>query len=144
VIGLIAGRGRWFETIRTGVAARWFATGVVAFLMMGVVPALLPAVPFGNIWGFVEAFVCVGVILGLTALFRRFLSRGGPVLSALEGNVYGVYIVHWFIVIAIQTAILGLVVSATDKFLIVTALATLMSFAATALIRAIPGVARVV
>ena len=144
VIGTIAGRGRWFETIRSGLGARWFAVGVIAFLMMAVLPGLLPGVPFQNIWGFAEAFVCVGMILGLTVLFRRFLSQGGRVLSALEGNVYGVYIVHWFIVIAIQTAILGLTVTATDKFLIVTVLATLASFALSALVRTIPGVARVV
>ena len=130
VIGLIAGRGRWFETMRWGLGARWFAAGVVAFLAMAVVPSLLPAVPFGNIWGFIEAFVCVGMILGLTVLFRGVLSRGGPLLAALEGNVYGVYIVHWFIVIAIQTAILGLLMSATNKFLLVTVLATIASFAA--------------
>ncbi len=144
VIGTIAGRGRWFEKIRWGVGARWFAVGVVAFLSMAMVPTLLPAVPFGNIWGFVEAFVCVGMILGLTVLFRALCSRGGRLLSALEGNVYGVYIVHWFIVIAIQVAILRLTVTATEKFLIVTVLATIASFALTAVIRAIPGVARVV
>ncbi len=144
VIGLVAGRGRWFEAIGSGLGARWFAGGVVAFLMMTVLPGLLPGVPFMNIWGFVEAFVCVGMILGLTVLFRRFCSTGGRVLAALEGNVYGVYLVHWFIVVAIQAAILGLAVSATGKFLIVTVLATLASFAATALLRMIPGVARVV
>jgi glucan biosynthesis protein C len=144
VIGLIAGRGRWFETIRPGLGARWFAVGVVAFLMMAVLPGLLPGVPFMNIWGFVEAFVCVGMILGLTVLFRRFCSHGGPVLAALEGNVYGVYLVHWFIVVAIQAAILGLVATAGIKFLIVTVLGTIASFALTALVRMIPGVARVV
>ena len=144
VIGLIAGRSRWFETIGTGVGLRWFAIGVVAFLTMGLVPALLPAVPFMNIWGVVEAFVCVGMILGLTVLFRRFLSAGGALLSALDGNVYGVYLSHWFIVVAIQTAILGLALGATGKFLLVTVLATVASFALTAVVRMIPGVARVV
>ena len=143
-IGLIAGRGRWFETIRSGLGVRWFAVGVVAFLMMSILPALLPAVPFQNIWGFVEAFVCVGMILGLTVLFRRLCAHGGRVLSALEGNVYGVYIVHWFIVVAIQAAILALAATATEKFLIVTVLATIASFALTTALRAIPGVSRVV
>ena len=45
VIGLVAGRGRWFEAIDCGFGARWFAVGVVAFLMMTVLPACYRVCP---------------------------------------------------------------------------------------------------
>lgn len=142
VIGLVAGRGRWFETVSAGLGVRWFAIGAMAFVLAAL--ALDRGLPLQVVWGFAEAFVCVGMILGLTVFFRRFLARGGAVLSALAGNVYGVYIFHWFIVVWMQAAILNLAATATQKFLLVTVLATVVSYAATALTRTIPGVSRIV
>jgi peptidoglycan/LPS O-acetylase OafA/YrhL len=145
VIGLIAGRGRWFETISPGLGGRWFGIGAFAFLVAGLAMAAgdsLP-LPFLKLWGFLEAFICVGMILGLTVLFRRFCARGGQLLAALEGNVYGVYLLHWFVVIAVQAAILGYAWSAGAKFGFVTLAALVASFALSALLRAIPAVRRV-
>jgi surface polysaccharide O-acyltransferase-like enzyme len=141
VIGIIAAHGRWLETVSVDLGARWFAIGAVAFGLAGL--AIGRGLPVQIVWGFAEAFVCVGMILGLTVLFRRLFVRGGPVLSALEGNVYGVYIFHWFIVVGIQTATLGLAATASEKFLLVTILAVAASFVVTALARRIPGVNRV-
>jgi peptidoglycan/LPS O-acetylase OafA/YrhL len=146
VIGIVAGRGRWFETIGAGLGIRWFALAVVAVVLAGVAmdnQAALP-IPFQNVWGVFEAFICVGAILGLTVLFRRFCSQGGALLSFLEANVYGVYLIHWFLVIGIQMAILGVAWSASAKFVFVTVVGVALSFALSALLRTIPGVARVV
>ena len=68
-----------------------------------------------NIWGFVEAFVCVGMMLGLTVLFRRLCSTGGRVLGGARRQRLRGVSRHWFIVVAIQAAILGLAVSATGS-----------------------------
>jgi peptidoglycan/LPS O-acetylase OafA/YrhL len=146
VVGLIAGRGRWLETIRAGVGARWFALGAVAFVLAGLAmdhQGSLP-LPFQNVWGFLEAFICVGMILGLLVLFRRFCTSGGRLLETLEGNVYGVYLIHWFVVVAIQAAIIGLAWSASAKFAFVTIAALAASFILSALLRVIPTVRRVV
>jgi surface polysaccharide O-acyltransferase-like enzyme len=141
VIGIIAARGRWLETVSADLGARWFVIGAVAFGLAAL--AIGRGWPVQIVWGFAEACVCVGMILGLTVLFRRLFVRGGPVLSALEGNVYGVYIFHWFIVVGIQTAILGLAATATEKFLLVTVTATMASYLATVLTRTIPGASRI-
>jgi hypothetical protein len=148
VIGIIGGYSGWFTSVSAGLGVRWFAIGVVAFLIGVVAFGMqddLPAwLPFHLIWGFAEAFVCVGMILGLTVFFRRYCGRPGRWLERLDGNVYGVYLIHWLIVIVIQVAILNLALPVTIKFLIVTGLGLVASFAITGLVRLVPAVRRVV
>jgi surface polysaccharide O-acyltransferase-like enzyme len=91
-----------------------------------------------------EAFICAGMILGLTVLFRRFANRPGAWADHLDGDVYGVYLIHWFVVIAFQAAIDGVALGPTAKFLIVTALALVASFVITDALRRVPAVRRVV
>ncbi|MEJ0011549.1 MAG: acyltransferase family protein [Bauldia sp.] len=147
VIGIVAGRGDWFNKIPARMAW-WFPVGVAAFALALAVNALQGRSPallaFQPLWGFFEAFVCVGVILGSTVLFRTYCNRPGPWLDRLDGNVYGVYLIHWFVVLAIQAAILNLAASATAKFAIVTVLALAVSFALSVSLRILPAVRRVV
>jgi fucose 4-O-acetylase-like acetyltransferase len=143
VIGIIAGRGGWFRTIPSATGARWFVVGVVAFLLAGsrrdIVPFLAPELS----WGVLEAFVCVGMILGLTVFFRRHCDKASRWLDRLDANVYGVYLLHIFVVVALQMAILDVALSATAKFLIVTAFGLPITFALSAALRSIPAVRRV-
>lgn len=124
VIGLFAGRGRWLETIRYRTSALWFGAAVIAFaaavavIVSGVdLPAFLPEPVFA---GGLEAVVCVGMILGLVGLFRWAGSRPSRLVSALDANCYGIYLVHWPVVIPVQGAMLGLALSPTVKFAIAT------------------------
>lgn len=148
VVGVIAGRGDWFNRVSSGLGMRWFAFAVVAFVVAGVARGAEDDLPgwlsFWTIWGIAEAFICVGMILGLTVLFRRFANRPGAWADRLDGDVYGVYLVHWFVVIAFQAAIDGVALGPTAKFFIVTALALVASFAITDVLRRIPAVRRVV
>jgi peptidoglycan/LPS O-acetylase OafA/YrhL len=148
VVGVVAGYGGWFTSLDSGVGTRWFVIGLIAFGITGTALAFegnLPAwLSLQTIWGVAEAFVCVGMILGLTVFFRRYCAKPGRWLERLDGNVYGVYLIHWFLVIVIQAAILNLDLPATIKFLIVTVIGVIASFAITALARQIPAVRRVV
>lgn len=148
LIGLVAGRGGWFKDLADAVGLRWFAVGIAAFAVAVYFiarPGQLPAsVDRGVAWGILEAFVCVGMILGLTVIFRRFLSRPGAMLKRLEGNVYGVYIIHVFVVVALQETLLGLDLSALAKFAIVTLIALPLCFTLVAALRQIRAIRRVV
>jgi glucan biosynthesis protein C len=147
-IGLIAGRGGWFTGIAERTGLRWFAIGIAAFVA-GVLllwrPGLVPpGVGRSVVWGLLEAFVCVGMILGLLVIFRRYLSRPGRLLALLEGNVYGVYIIHVFVVVPLQGALLGFELPALVKFAIVTLLALPLCFAIIGALRQVPAIRRVV
>jgi glucan biosynthesis protein C len=148
IIGLVAGRGSWFTTIGERTGLRWFFVGIAASVIAVLLllwPGLLPArYGRGEVWGLLEAFVCVGMILGLLVIFRRYLSRPGALLAWLEGNVYGVYIIHVFIIVPIQAALLGFNLPALVKFAIVTLIALPLSFAIVAALRRIRAVRRVV
>lgn len=142
VIGIVAGRGQWFTRLPSAVGVRWFVIGVVAFLIAGFADFI--PVDFWLVWGFLEAFVCVGLILGLTVLFRRYGDRPGRWLDRLDGSVYGVYLVHFFVVWALQAAILNAPLSATAKFAIVTAAALVISFSLVAALRQVPVIRRII
>jgi fucose 4-O-acetylase-like acetyltransferase len=144
VIGLMAGRGGWFRTISSAIGIRWFLIGVVAFVLAGSRRDIFPFLDPELSWGFLEAFVCVGMILGLTAFFRRYCDKPSRLLDRLDSNVYGVYLLHIFVVVALQMAILDVALSATAKFLIVTALGLPITFALSTALRSIPAVRRVV
>lgn len=148
VIGIVAGRGDWFIRIDSRVAGIWFAIGVAVFAIMSVFAAPRLALP-GYVglrvaWGFLEAFVCVGMILGLSVFFRQFLSEPDPWLSCLDGDVYGVYLVHVYFVIALQIAMLGFAWPGIAKFSAVAATSIVLSFILIGLLRRIPAVRRVV
>lgn len=147
LIGVVAGRGEWFLKLPTAVGARWFAVGVVAFIVAAVLFESGVALGFlgrDSVWGLFEAFVCVGMILGLLVFFRRFLSEGGRWLSLLDANVYGVYIIHLFVVIALQNAILTMAWPALAKFAFVTLTALPICFAMVGALRKIPVIRYVV
>lgn len=96
------------------------------------------------VWGVLEAFVCVGLILGLLVFFRGYLSEPGRWLRRLDGNVYGVYIIHVFVLVGLQSAIVEVALPALTKFAIVAAAGLILSFGLVAALRRVPGVARVV
>jgi len=157
VIGIIAGRGQWLENIPSSLGPKWLAIGLAAFVIALVThpkanlisDGMLPVgmslgVLWGNLWGLLEAFVCVGLIVGFSVFSRERFSTPNRWLERLDQNVFGVYIIHVFIVVGLQEAILDITLPALVKFAVVTAVALTISFVSAALIRLIPGVKRVI
>lgn len=146
-IGILAGRGRWFEEIDGRVAAIWFGIGAVLFAVTAALAlprlALPDDVALRIAWGFLEAPVGVGMILGLTVLARRFWARTGPWLRRLEGPVYGVYLFHVYFVIGLQAALVGFGWPALAKWALVTVAALVLSFGFATLLRRVPGARRI-
>lgn len=158
IIGIIAGRGKWFETMPSSLGPKWMATGLVAFVIAIVTVPFIQVFPsgmlpdvltlggkqWGILWGLLEAFMCVGLIVGLSVFFRDRFSTPNKWMERLDQNVFGVYIIHVFILVGLQMAILNVDLSALTKFAIVTIAGLIISFLDSALIRLIPGVKRVI
>lgn len=64
--------------------------------------------------------------------------------SLAAPNTYGVYIIHLFVVLALQLLMLSIIAPALLKFALVTVAAVLASFALTAFLRQLPWVRAVV
>lgn len=148
LIGIVAGQNDWFTKIGTRMATAWFLAGLAIFAVMTAWAAPRLVVPddmgLRLAWGFLEAFVGTGTILGLLVFFRARFANPSRLARTLEGNVYGVYLIHVYAVIGLQAALRPLPWPAEAKFLAVWAGAIAISFALTALARLVPAVRRIV
>lgn len=157
IIGIIAGRGKWLQNMPSSLGPIWMAIGLIGFVIAMVTvpfiqlfPGMLPEAltlggkNWGIAWGLLEAFICVGLIVGLSVFFRDRFSTPNMWMVRLDQNVFGVYIIHVFVLVGLQMAILNVDLSALTKFAIVTILGLIISFIDSFLIRLIPGVKRVI
>ena len=147
ILGIVAGRGGWFTKIDNKVAYTWFWIGIFAFLwgVLDLSPSFIFRYLDGEaVWGILEAFICVGMILGLLVFFRNNFSAPSKLLKHLVGNVYGVYLLHVFAVFGFQAMLLGIDLRPLIKFPIVLACSLVATFIVVDLLRRIPGVARVI
>ena len=142
-VGLLAGRANWLARLDSRVAPTWFAFGATVFLALAIwgTPRLAqPDTPTMKlVWAFLEPVVGIGMILGIVVLFRRYLAAPSRLLKALEGNLYGIYLIHLFVVIGLQVALVNTGLPALVKFTIVVVGTLVVSFPIIALLRRLPG-----
>lgn len=127
---------------------RWLNFASLAFV--GAIAALIAAfsvkpLPLWLHLGADLAWALAGVVLSLAAIavFLRFARTPHPVFEALVPCAYGIYLVHYPIVSHLQYLQLGLALPGLVKGLVVTAGSITISWALVALLRKVPGVARV-
>lgn len=82
--------------------------------------------------------------LGLLALAVRFSSHSGRLGNSLCANAYGIYLVHWPIVLWLQLVLLWTPLAPEAKGTLVMTLGFGLSWLASGLLRRVPGVARAV
>ena len=146
--GLLAPDGR--------LVRRWFlwtlsALGLfvlyVAFLV-GLAPggwtAGLPALARRLIPGVGFMLSCGAISFAMLAGFQRFANIPTPLLTSLSRNAYGIYMMHYGFVMWLQYALLPAVLPAAGKAAIVLSVTLAASWTATAALRRIPAVARVI
>ena len=115
---------------------------VLAFVVLLVSVVGGPSRPMVDAVAFTVA--CATLVLGFTALFLRFATRRVGIFDSLTANAYGIYIVHYAFVMWLQYALLGVELSAIAKGTVVFAGALALSWGTVALLRRVPGVARVI
>jgi hypothetical protein len=89
------------------------------------------------------ALCCAASSFALMALFVRFARARSRMLDSLARNSFGIFLIHFAIVSWLGYALLGAPLPVLIKFLLVFAGSLGLSWMATALLRRIPGVARV-
>jgi fucose 4-O-acetylase-like acetyltransferase len=136
-IGIVASRGEWFDGFPRRAGLTWLAIGVGAALAFygaaaaGCLPALVATGGWrsGNlVWSVWEAFICVGLCVGLVVGFREFMDRPSARLAGLAESTYAVYVVHVPIVVVLQGLLLKTTLPIGAKFLLVTAAGIVLSF----------------
>jgi peptidoglycan/LPS O-acetylase OafA/YrhL len=128
---------RWLN-----IAGFAFAAAMVAIIAAFTVKPLTLPVHLGADLGF--ALSSAASSFAALALFLRFARGRSPVFAALAPCAYGMYLVHYPIASQLQYAMLGAPLPGLVKGTIVFAAAVALSWGLVALLRRIPGVARVI
>jgi glucan biosynthesis protein C len=153
-IGILAYRGDWLRKLPTAAGMVWLGIGATAAVGYYVYRLLLTeSLPDlvdlgGKSWRSLvfctwEALVLAGLGVGLLVLLRDRLNRApGKWLGALVGAAFGAYIFHLYVVIGLQAGLDAVALAPFIKFLIVTLIATILSFGIAHLAKKAPGVSR--
>ncbi len=143
VFGILAYRWSFLDSITTPRNMLWLVPGLGIFAVTIVQIYTTGHRQAFFLWDYREALLCVGVCIGLLALFNTFFNRTGRIMQLLSENAFGTYVVHVPIVVALQYAFDPVQAGALTLFIIVSCLAIPVSFLISILVRLIPGVKRV-
>lgn len=109
-IGVFAGPRSWLETMPAGRGLIWLAIGggiaLAAYVLIG--SGALPGFDSRD-WRVctAEAFLCVGLCVGLPVALRELALGTGRLWRVLAANVFAVYVFHFPIVLLLQWALIG-------------------------------------
>ncbi len=121
-----------------------FAVSVVFALTVISKGAAMSPILVKVVGGAVFALTCGAISFAMLALFVRFATRRRWIWDSLSDNEYGMYLIHYMFVSWLQLAILSSPLPAIAKGLLVFAGVLLLSWGASATIRRIPAVSRIV
>jgi Acyltransferase family len=144
--GLLAPDGilalRWLRW--TVLALGTFAISV-AFLLVAI-SRNSPMSPLAaNVFGgAIYSIACASISFAFMALFVRFMTHRYWFFDSLSDNEYGMYIIHYTFVSWLQFVFLSLALPAIEKGILVFAGVLLLSWSASAALRSIPAVRRIV
>lgn len=149
-VGILAYRRGWIAHLTDSAGRTWLLIGFVASLIFPALALLLdygmmqgglsvPALIFA-VW---ETTVCVGLTVGLLALFRRRVDRQGPLARTLSANTYGAYLLHVLVIFLLGYIFRGSGLYPLLAFVIVSLITVPACFLVGALTRKIPYADRV-
>jgi len=159
VIGTVAYRRNWFQTIPSSMGVVGFVTAAVASVFLfplafsGQMFSLEFTGAFANfagnghwqsaVYALWDSTFAVGMCLGLITLFRHFFKGGGRLGRFLSQHSYTVYVIHIPIVVFLAVALKGIEFHNLLKFGIVVVVAVPACFVAAYLVRKIPFASRI-
>ncbi|WP_043933201.1 acyltransferase family protein [Bacillus sp. EB01] len=135
VLGLLASRKKWLETMNAHTGYAWLGVGLVfvAFFYLsneGIISFFTKGgFNTGNLAkSIVETVLCTSLIIGLIILFREHLNGTGKLSKLLASNVFVVYFIHVPVVVFLQYMVTDLPVSTLSKFILTASFGILLSF----------------
>ncbi|GAB7035396.1 acyltransferase family protein [Streptomyces sp. NPDC021749] len=150
VIGVLAHRHGWPQALSRRAGRVGFAVATVATLayLPVVVTAEDGALDGHGSWQSLagaawESAFAVGVVLGLTVLFRERFNRQGPFGAFLSRHAFAVYLTHAAVLVGLGYAFRWLHTLAAVKFALVAVLALPLCWAVAHAVRRLPRADRV-
>jgi hypothetical protein len=145
VIGHVAYRGDWLCKMPTRTGMLWLVIGLGCSLAYTLHPfGQMGGLSLGQLirstW---EAFLAVGLCLGLVVLFRDYVAAPGCLMRRAAPNAYGAYLIQMFVIVPMQMALLAVAAPALVKFALVTVISIPVCFLLTGGLRRLPGLREV-
>ncbi len=139
----VQGASHTFLTRDSTLARRWlrWSAAALASLALSIGAALGGAGEL--VAGVLYVLAAATTSFAFLALFLRFVHRRRPVWDSLFESSYGIYVFHYGVAAWLSWALLDVALPAVAKFAIVFLACLATCWATTALLRKIPGVARV-
>ncbi len=126
----------------------WIVTALIPYCLMWVLiyikreilgnPERLPDW-YEATYGLFFAAFSVAIMFAILAYFLRFKQSGWSILDPMQPDAYGMFLVHYPIVLWLQYWLFDFDIPAIAKALLVFVLTVISSWAATAALRRIPG-----
>ncbi len=147
-LGIVAYRNDWPRRMPTRTGIVWLGVGLLsagAVYALGALGHWNDVLAIGGVdWrslvrASLEALVCAGLSVGLVVLFREIFRRPLRLLSAMANASYAAYILHIWVVVGLQVAVLGVELPPLVKFALVAVLGTTLTFGLAHLSRGVPG-----
>ncbi len=104
---------------------------------------LTPSVWLG-VYGVYLILFCASASFALLAVFRRFHQQHSRMWDSLAADAYGIYILHYPVVVWLQYALVGARLTVIAKAALVFPAALMLSWGGTIILRRIPGAARII
>jgi glucans biosynthesis protein C len=122
----------------------WFVLGILSFLIyLSLLGNDSPDLVTQTIISVAFAVSCAGTSLGLLGASRKLVRRNYPIFDDLSANAYGLYLIHYAVILWIQFAPLSTAWPAPIKFSVTFIGGLALSWGVSKLIRRIPAVRRV-
>jgi surface polysaccharide O-acyltransferase-like enzyme len=143
IIGIFAYRWSFLESITMPRNMLWLLPGLGIYVITIVQLYTTGRQTAFFMWEYREALLCVGICIGLLALFKTFFNRRRYIMQILSDNAFGAYIFHVPVVVALQYAFDPVKTGAFTLFVVVSCLSIPGSFLISILVRLIPGFKRI-
>jgi hypothetical protein len=135
---------RWPIWLSAGLAAYALHLAIIIALVLPIVETRRPLPLTLRLLTDVTFVLCCGTIsFAFIALFRRFAVACQPVFDSLSASAYGMYLIHYPVVIWLQFALLTVALNPIAKSAIVYVSVVALSWGMVVALRRIPVVARV-
>jgi peptidoglycan/LPS O-acetylase OafA/YrhL len=149
IIGIIAYHRNWLRTIPSRMGKLGFGVALVATLTLFPISLSGGAAFLGNgywqsaVYALWDSTFAVGMVLGLTTLFRRFFNYPNRLGRFLSQHSYTVFIIHAPIIVFLALAMRGIHLEQLLKFGLAAIVGLPLCFGAAYLVRKIPFTDRV-
>jgi peptidoglycan/LPS O-acetylase OafA/YrhL len=126
-------------------AKHWWAWLLAGAGSYGFLTWIFSSPDLASKWGvYVFLIEAALVVLGLTALFLRVFRKPIRILDSLSRSSYGMYLLHYLVIIWLQYAVLRTSMAVGWKFAIVFVGGIAICWGATAALRRIPAVRKII